>query len=95
MKPTPQVKPSKNQPRRLPLTDHNFQTTLEAGPATAGHEAKISAPRPLWRMSADLFRLNAAPEFVREFVAFVLIGAVSAWSIAIAMHAATRLVRGY
>jgi hypothetical protein len=95
MKPTPQISSNERTHARLPVTDYNYQSTLEATHAVVEHDAEVRESRAFWKMSAEIFSPKTTAEYIRELIAFGAIGVFAAWPIFIAMHAITRMVRNY
>ena len=95
MKPTPQISSNEVTQPRFPVTDYNYQSTLEATHAVVERDAEVLESRAFWKMSAEIFGHKTTPESLRELVAFSAIAAVTAWPILVAMHAITRMVRNY
>lgn len=95
MKPTPQISSDGKSQTRFPVTDYNFQTTLEAAEAVTERGAEVRETRAFWKLSCEVFAPKTMAEYLRELVAFAAVGALSAWSILTAMHAITRMVRNY
>ena len=95
MKPTPQISSNETTQTRLPVTDYDFQSTLETTHAVAEHDAEVRETRAFWKMSAEVFGPKTTSDYVRELVAFGAIASLAAWPIFAALHAITRMVRGY
>lgn len=95
MKPTPQLDSSRNERRSLPLSDYRYHSALDSARAVTEHEAEVRESRAFWKMSSEVFAAKTSAEYVRELLAFAAIGALSAWPIFVALHAVTRMVRGY
>jgi hypothetical protein len=94
MKPTPQVIDQKHARRSFPLTDYDFQATVEAKSSCAAILPQKKA-RAFWKLSNEFFGAEAYREYAAELLCFTIIGAISAWSIVSMLAVVTRLVRNY
>jgi hypothetical protein len=94
MKPTPQVIDQEHAHRSFPLTDYNFQATVEAKSSCAAILPQKKA-REFWKFSNEFFGAEAYREYAAELLCFTIIGAISAWPIVSMLVAVTRLVRNY
>jgi hypothetical protein len=92
MKPTPQI--SHNQHAGFPLTDYNFQGTVEA-PTTSSDIPSAAKSPAFHKLSSEFFGAEAYRDYVAEFSAFTVLGLISAWPILSMLHAITRMVRNY
>lgn len=95
MKPTPQVSPNENERRSFPLNDYSYHSAVETSRAITEHEAEVREARAFWKMSSEVFGPKTSAEYVRELLAFAAMSALSAWPVFVALHAVTRMVRGY
>jgi hypothetical protein len=94
MKPTPQVIDQEHARRSSPLTDYNFQATVEAKSSCAAILPQKKA-RAFWKFSSEFFGTEAHLDYAAEFLCFTIIGGISAWPIISMLVAVTRLVRNY
>jgi hypothetical protein len=94
MKPTPQVIDQKHADRSFPLTDYNFQATVEAKSSCAAILPQKKA-RAFWKFSNEFFGAEASRDYVAELSAFTIIAAVSVWPIVSMIIAVTQLVRKF
>jgi hypothetical protein len=94
MKPTPQVINQEHARRSFPLTDYNFQATVEAKSSCAAIHSEKKL-RSFWKVSTEFFGGEAHLDYAVEFMCFTIIGAISAWPIISMLVAVTRLVRNY
>jgi len=92
MKPTPQISPS--QHTGFPLTDYNFQATIDARPTSSAILSKKKL-RAFRKVSSEFFGAEMSRDYVFELLLFMLITGISAWPIISAIVAVTRLVRNY
>ena len=92
MKPTPQI--SHNQHAGFPLTDYNFQATVEASTSSSAILSVKKSPA-FHKLSSEFFGTEACRDYVAEFSAFTVLGLISAWPIMSMLVAVTRLVRNY
>ena len=93
MKPTPQISINGRAFQRLPLTDYNFQATTET--QTRSSATRSTDKSPAFHKLSTEFLGAVNGDHVMELLAFILIGAISAWPILSVLHAITRLVRNY
>jgi hypothetical protein len=92
MKPTSQIR--HNQHAGFPLTDYNFQATVDAksGSAAILPEKKL---RAFHKLSSDFFGAEAYRDYLTEFSIFTVIALATTWPIISMLVAVTRLVRNY
>ena len=95
MKPTPLINSRHNTKRTLPLTDYNYQPTLETPAATVKTNRSAQELRGFWRLATGFFSVEAKLDYASELVLFSLITAISAWPIIMMIEAVTRMVRNY
>ena len=90
MKPTPQI--SHNRPAGFPLTDYNYQATVDAkSSCTNGFPVKKSPP--FHKLSSEFFGAESYRDYVTNFLVFTLLGLITAWPIMSMIIAVTRLLR--
>jgi hypothetical protein len=92
MKPTPQI--SHKQHAGFPLTDYNFQATVDAKSScsTILPEKKLPA---FYRLSSGFFGAESYRDYVTDFLVFTVIAVATTWPIISMIVAVTRLVRNY
>jgi len=94
MKPTPQISHDQHVSRSFPLTDYNFQTTIDAKLNSSAVRPATKSPA-FYKLSREFFGAEMSRDYVVELLLFTLITAVSAWPIISSLVAVTRLVRNY
>lgn len=94
MKPTPQLTDSQNAARSFPLSDYNFQPTVEAKSVSSAAAPATKTPA-FHELSREIFAVKTARDYIAELFVFALIVAVVAWPLIAALHAVTRMVRNY
>jgi hypothetical protein len=95
MKPTAQLSSQEHNRKNFPLTDYNFQTTIERSQASVQQARSPHTLRSIWKMSAHFFGFEARLDYAIEFILFGLILAVSAWPIFWSAVAVVRMMRNY
>jgi hypothetical protein len=95
MKPTAQLSSQQQDRKSFPLTDYNFQTTIERSRAGIQQARSPQTLRSIWKMSAHFFGFEARLDYAIEFALFSLILAVSAWPIFWSAVAVVRMMRNY
>jgi hypothetical protein len=90
MKPTPQM--SHKRYTGFPLTDYNYQPTVDAK-TTAGRPA--AKPTGFHKLSSEFFGAEAYRDYVTNFLVFTLLGLITAWPITSMIVAVTRLLGNY
>ncbi|MEP7071100.1 MAG: hypothetical protein ABI839_01805 [Verrucomicrobiota bacterium] len=75
--------------RSFPQTDYHFQGDRLNGAAARDASAELRAFRNL---SREFFRGETRRSFVREFLLFTVIGAVSAWPVATMVSALLKML---
>ena len=95
MKPTPQTSSQPVDRQNFPLTDYQYQSTLET-PRTAVKETHGSRRlQDFWKLSTGFFGAEAKLDYATELLFFSLITALSAWPVISMVVALTRMVRNY
>ena len=95
MKPTPQISSQSIDRQNFPLTDYNYQSTLET-PRAALKEAHGSHRlHGLWKLSTGFFGAEAKLDYATELLLFSVITVLSAWPVISMAVAITRMVRNY
>jgi hypothetical protein len=94
MKQTPQISHNQRVQRNAPLTDYNYQATVDAKSScsTILPEKKLPA---FYRLSSGFFGTEAYRAYVTDFLVFTVIGLITAWPIISMIVAVTRLLRNY
>ncbi|HEY6205320.1 MAG TPA: hypothetical protein VIW21_04065 [Chthoniobacterales bacterium] len=92
MKPTLRI--SDQQTAAFPLSDYNFQPTLEDKSTSAAVAPATKSPA-FHKLSSDVFSPALSASYLVELFCFVLIGGITAWPVIAALHAITRMVRNY
>lgn len=87
MKPTTQV--SHNRPTGFPLTDYNYQPTLDGKITSNRPVAKLTS---LHKLSSDFIGTEMFRDFAVEFSTFTVIAGLSAWPILLSIEAVARLL---
>jgi hypothetical protein len=88
----PQI--STNQHARFPVTDYNFQPTVEARTSSVAGRTPGKLPA-FYRLSHEFFGAESYRDYLTEFSAFTVLGLISVWPILSMLHAITRMVRNY
>lgn len=79
----------------MPLTDWNYQTTLQTPrTTTSGKVSGTTNLRPLWKLSAD-YGAESSRSFVRELLAILGLSALAAWPVIFSIYSIVRMVRNY
>ena len=90
MKPTINSQPSRQQ--NFPLTDYNYQSTLQDSRATVTEARDTQTLRGFWKLSGDYFLSSEAKlSHVAEITLFTIITALSASQIFSMVVAVARL----
>lgn len=79
----------------MPLSDYHYHATIEATRAITECKTETLRTQPFWTVSREIFGSKFTAEFLYELSAFAVMGVFLAWPVFIAMHAVTRMVRGY
>jgi len=96
MKPTPQISSSERKQRNFPLTDYQYQTSLQSADRAVARKAPVARELQTFRKLSTEFLATEAPRnYVVELLFFILITGIAAWPIISSMVAITRLVRNY
>jgi hypothetical protein len=96
MKPTTQISSDQRKRRSFPLTDYQYQTTLQSAGRAVATKTPIARELQTFRkLSTEFFATEAPRNYVAELFFFILIIGTSAWPIISSMIAITRLVRNY
>jgi hypothetical protein len=88
MKPTPQISNNTG----FPLTDYNYQPTLDANTAAGRSLTKLTG---FHKLSSDFIGTEMVREFAVEFSTFTVIAGLSAWPIVLSIVAIARMAPGY
>ena len=94
MKPTSQISHNQHASRSFPLSDYNFQTTVEP-PASSSAALPATKSSAFYKLSSEFFGAETSRDYVAELLLFMLITAVSAWPIISSIVAVIRLLRNY
>jgi len=94
MKQTNQISGTQHARRSFPLTDYNFQATVDAKASSAAVRPATKSPA-FHKLSSEFFGAEASRDYIAEFSVFMLITGISVWPIISALVAVTRLVRNY
>jgi hypothetical protein len=94
MKPTPQISHDQNASQSFPLSDYNFQATVEA-PASSSAVLPATKSSAFHKLSSELFAAKTTGDYFAELLSFVMIGGIAAWPVISMLHAITRMVRNY
>jgi hypothetical protein len=89
MKPTPQI--SHNRPAGSPLTDYNYQATVDAKSNSSNIFPAKNSPA-FHKLSSEFFGTEESRHYVAEFSAFTVLGLITAWPIMSMVVAVTRLL---
>jgi hypothetical protein len=96
MKPTTQISSSQRKQRSFPLTDYQYQTSLQSADRAVASKTPVARELQTFRkLSTEFFATEAARNYVAELLFFILITGIAAWPIISSMVAITRLVRNY
>jgi hypothetical protein len=102
MKPIPSISSNQHRSRRdnracrrdrsFPLTDYNFQVTLEGQPNSSAFVpgTKLRAFR---KLSSEFFGAETNRAYIAELLLFILITGVSAWPIISMIAALARMIK--
>ncbi len=88
MKPTPRT----GNNTGFPLTDYNYQPTLDANTTAGRSLTKLTG---FHKLSSDFIGTEMVREFAVEFSAFMVIAGLSAWPIVLSIVAIARMAPGY
>jgi hypothetical protein len=94
MKPTPQISPKQKASQSFPLSDYNFQPTVEAPTSSSAVRPATKSPA-FHKLGSEFFGAEASRNYVAELLFFVLISGIAAWPVVYTLHAITRMVRNY
>ena len=94
MKPTSQISPSQHASRSFPLTDYNFQATVDAKASSAAVRPVTKSPA-FHKLSSEFFGAETNRDYIVELLFFILITGIAAWPIISAIVAMIRMVRNY
>ena len=79
MKPTPQT--SHNQDTHFPLTDYNYQSTLDASYASTKEKCGAHRPDGFWRLGTEFHGAEAVYGDMADFLVFTLMGLFCTWPV--------------
>jgi hypothetical protein len=91
MKPTPQISHNQNARQSFPLTDYNFQATVDAKSNSSNIFPAKNSPA-FHKLSSEFFGIEESRHYVAEFSAFTVLGLITAWPIMSMVVAVTRLL---
>jgi hypothetical protein len=94
MKPTPQISDTQNASRSFPLSDYNFQPTIDAKSTSSPVVPTIKSPA-FHKLSSEFLGAEANRNYVVEILLFLLITGIAAWPIISSIVAVIRMVRNY
>ena len=94
MKPTPPISDSQNAAPSFPVSDYNFQPTIEAKLVASPAPRTMKAPA-FRELSREIFAAKTTRDYIAELLVFVLVAGIVAWPVIAALHAITRMVRNY
>ena len=94
MKQTDQVSATQHARRGFPLTDYNFQATVDGKASSAAVRPATKAPA-FHKLSSEFFGAETSREYLAELLFFILITGIAAWPIVSAVVAIIRLIRNY
>ena len=80
MKPTPQISHSQHAFRSFPLTDYNFQATVDGKTSSAAVRPATKSPA-FHKLSSEFFGAERSREYIAELFFFILITGVAAWPV--------------
>jgi hypothetical protein len=96
MKPAPQISSNQRERQNFPLTDYQFQSTVDPhATTTATQQESISELRTFRKLSSDFLGTEANREYLTELLFFTLIVVVSAWRIILTIVDMTHMVWNY
>ena len=95
MKPTPSISSQPTDRQNFPLTDYQYQSTLETPRAAVKQTRAAHDLRGFWKLSTGFFGAEAKLNYATEFMLFSLITALSTWPVISMLVAVTRMVRNY
>jgi hypothetical protein len=94
MKQTDQISATQHARRSFPLTDYNFQATVDGKASSAAVRPATKSPA-FYKLSSEFFGAERSREYIAELLFFILITGISAWPIMLAVVAIIRLIRNY
>jgi len=94
MKQTNQISGTQHARRSFPLTDYNFQATVDAKASSAAVRPATKAPS-FHKLSSEFFGAEAYRDYVTNFLVFTVLGVITAWPIFLSIVAMARMARGY
>jgi hypothetical protein len=94
MKPIHQIGPAQDARQSFPLTDYNFQATVDGKASSAAVRPATKSPA-FHKLSSEFFGAETSREYIAELLFFILITGISGWPIISAVVAIIRLIRNY
>jgi len=94
MKQTNQISATQHARRSFPLTDYNFQATVDAKASSAAVRPATKAPA-FHKLSSEFFGAETSRDYVAELLFFILITGIAAWPVVSMLIAVNRLIRNY
>jgi len=94
MKPIHQISPAQDARQSFPLTDYNFQATVDAKASSAAVRPATKSAA-FHKLSSESFGAETSREYTAELLFFILITGIAAWPIISAIVAVIRLLRNY
>ena len=93
MKPTTQN--SHNRQAGFPLTDYNYQPTLDASYTGTKEKCVAQQRHGFWRLGAEFHRAEAVYGDAADFLIFTLMGLFCTWPMVSVVFAISRTFNGY
>lgn len=93
MKPTPQI--SSQRSASAPLTDYNYQSTLDASYTGAKEKSGVHRRDGFWRLSTKFHGGEALRNDATDFLVFTLMALLCVWPIVSLAIAVVRNVGNY
>jgi hypothetical protein len=94
MKPIHQISSAQHARQSFPLTDYNFQASVDAKASSAAVRPATKSPA-FYKLSSEFFGAETSREYLAELLFFILITGISGWPIISAVVAIIRLIRNY
>ncbi len=94
MKQTDQISGTQHARRSFPLTDYNFQATVDAKASSAAVRPATKAPA-FHKLSSEFFGAETSRDYVAELLFFLLITCLAVWPIVTMLIAVVRMIRNY
>ena len=90
MTPVTQISSSQRKQRSFPLTDYQYQTSLQSANRAVARRTPVARELQTFRkLSTEFFATEAPRNYVAELLFFILIAGIAAWPIISSLVAIT------